>query len=236
MSAGESIMQVQILTWQFSVKRIRPNSEELIKKYNAIAHQWQQKIQQFGYDRVYASLFAGLHDVLHNHFARHRTISVLDCGVGSGALSVALYKSGHENLTLQGVDTSPAMASAARKHLAQQDIPMRIQIQDVRSLRYDDNAFGMVMTAHTIEHLPQPEGGIREMVRVLRPGAPLLIVTTRPGLLGSLVDAQWGLTCLSESELVADLRKAGLRNVQPVPLRGPFWCRHMSYAVIGWKR
>ena len=123
-------MQVQILTWQFSVKRIRPSSEELIKKYNAIAHQWQQKIQQFGYDRVYTSLFAGLHDVLHNHFARHSTISVLDCGVGSGALSVALYKSEHENLTLQGVDTSPAMASAARKHLAQQKIPMQIQIQD----------------------------------------------------------------------------------------------------------
>jgi len=44
---------------------------------------------------------------------------------------------------------------------------------------------------------------IREMVRVLRPSAPLLIVTTRPDFLGSLIDAQWGLTCLAESALVA---------------------------------
>ena len=114
-----------------------------------------------------------LHNVLHSNFAGHSTISVLDCGVGSGALSVALYKSGHENLTLVGVDSSPAMAIAARKHLAQHGVPMRIRTQDVRRLPYDDNAFSMVMAAHTIEHLPKPEVGIREMFRVLRPGAPL---------------------------------------------------------------
>lgn len=229
-------MQVQILTWQLSVKRVRPTTEELVAKYNVIAHQWQQRIQRLGYDQVYARLFASLYDDLHNNFARHSTISVLDCGVGSGALSAALYKSGHDKLTLQGVDTSPAMASAARKHLAQQGVPMRIQVQDLRSLPYDDNAFGMVMAAHTIEHLPQPQVGIREMVRVLRPGAPLLIVTTRPDLLGALINLQWGLTCLEETVLVKALVSAGLHDVQPVPFGGPLWCRYMSYALIGWKR
>ena len=51
-------MQVQILTWQLSVERIKPSSEDLINKYNAVAHGWQQKIQRFGYDKAYASLFA----------------------------------------------------------------------------------------------------------------------------------------------------------------------------------
>lgn len=232
---GETIMEIDILTWQLSVKRIKPSSEELIDRYDAIAHQWQRKVQFFRYDRAYASLFARLHDVLHSHFSGYSTADVLDCGVGSGALSVALHNAGHDNLTLRGVDTSPAMVNASRDHVAQQGVPIQVQLQDVRSLPYEDNTFGMVMTAHTIEHLPQPQAAIREMVRVLRPDAPLLIVTTRPGLLGSLVDAQWGLNCLEESMLFAGLVKAGLRDVQTTPLLGAFWCRFLSYAVIGWK-
>lgn len=232
---GETIVEVDILTWQFSVKRIKPSSDELIDRYDAIAQQWQRKVQFFRYDRAYASLFARLHDVLQSHFAGYSTADVLDCGVGSGALSVALHNAGHDNLTFRGVDTSPAMVNAAREHVAQQGVPMQVQLQDVRSLPYEDNTFAMVMTAHTIEHLLQPQAAIREMVRVLRPDAPLLIVTTRPGLLGSLVDAQWGLNCLEESVLFAGLVKAGLRNVQTTPLLGAFWCRFLSYAVIGWK-
>ncbi len=232
-------MQVQFLTWQLSVKRVRPTAQELVEKYNSIADQWQQKIQRFGYDKAYASLISQLHDDLRNNFAKCRalcrTISVLDCGVGSGALSAALFKAGVGNLVLHGVDTSPTMAAVARAHLAQQGIPIQTRTQDVRSLPYADNAFGMVMAAHTIEHLPQPQIGIREMVRVLQPDAPLLIITTRPNLLGSLIDAQWGLTCLDEAALVEAFVSAGLRDVRPVQFGGPFWCRHMSYAVIGWK-
>lgn len=229
-------MQLQLLTWQLTIERVKPTPDELIRKYNTIAHQWQQKIQRFGYDRAYAGLLAQIEKPLCDHFAQSSNPTVLDCGIGSGALSAALAQANVGRLALHGVDASPAMASAARKHLARQGIPIQIQCHDVRSLPYDDNAFSMVMAAHTIEHLPQPELAIQEMVRVLQPGSPLLIVTTRPGLLGSLIDAQWGLTCLAESALVEAFRDAGLNEVQPVPLGGPIWCRFMSYALIGWKR
>ncbi len=233
-------MQIQILTWQLSVERIKPTPQELIEKYNSLADQWQQKIQRFGYDKAYTSLFTQLQSDLHDHFAKsgtaHSTTSVLDCGVGSGALSAALFKSGVGNLNLHGVDASPAMASVARAHLAQQGIPIQTRRQDIRSLPYVDDAFGMVMAAHTLEHLSQPEIGISEMARVLQPDAPLLIITTRPGLLGALIDLQWGLTSLEEAALVEMFETAGLRDVQPVRFGGPFWCRRMSYALIGWKR
>lgn len=185
------MVQIQLLTWQLSVKRVRPTTEELVEKYNAIAEKWQQKIQRVGYDQVYTHLFMQLHDDLRSNFAECGTISVLDCGVGSGALSAALFKSRVGNLVLHGIDTSPTMATVARTQLAHEGIPIHTRRQDVRSLPYANNAFGMVMAAHTIEHLPQPRAGIREMVRVLQPGAPLLIVTTRPGFLGSLIDLQW---------------------------------------------
>lgn len=238
-SVEKAIMQVKLLAWQLSVERIKPTPQELVEKYNAIADKWQQKIQRFGYDQVYTSLFMQLHDDLRNNFTKcgimRGTTSVLDCGVGSGALSAALLQSGVGNLALHGVDTSPTMATVARTHLAQEGIPIQTRTQDVRSLSYADNAFGMVMAAHTIEHLPQPQVGIQEMVRVLQPDSPLLIVTTRPNLLGSLIDMQWGLTCLDEAALVAACVSAGLRDVRPVQFGGPFWCRCMSYAVIGWK-
>lgn len=238
-------MQVQFLTWQLSVERVRPTPEELVEKYNSIADRWQQQIQRFGYDKAYASLFAQLQDALRDSFSNcgstGHTVPVLDCGVGSGALSAALFKSdifgsSSGNLRLHGVDASPAMATIARTQLAQQGIPIQTRRQDVRSLAYAENVFGMVMAAHTIEHLPEPQVGIEEMVRVLQPDAPLLIVTTRPSLLGSLIDAQWGLTCMAEAALVEMFENVGLHDVQPVRFGGPFWCRYMSYALIGWKR
>ena len=91
----------------------------------------------------------------------------------SGALSAVLFKSGVSNLVLHGVDTSPTMAAVARTHLAQQGLPIQTRTQDVRSLPYaTDNAFGMVMAAHTIEHLPQPQVEIEEMVLVVTARCP----------------------------------------------------------------
>ena len=43
-------------------------------------------------------------------------------------------------------------------------------------------------------------------------------------------------TCVEKkAELATNFAKAGLTNVQTLPLAGPPWCGWMSYAQIGWK-
>lgn len=39
----------------------------------------------------------------------------------------------------------------------------------------------LVMAAHMLEHLLNPAIRIKEMVRILRPGAPVILAVTRPG-------------------------------------------------------
>jgi SAM-dependent methyltransferase len=49
-------------------------------------------------------------------------------------------------------------------------------ICDLDALPFADTSFDAALSIVTLEHLPEPGAALREMARVLRPGAPLLIV------------------------------------------------------------
>jgi SAM-dependent methyltransferase len=65
------------------------------------------------------------------------------------------------------------------------------QLDDAYRLPQPDASFNTVLSAHLLEHLTRPEEAINEMVRVLRPGAPLVIVATRGNLAGQLIRLKW---------------------------------------------
>jgi SAM-dependent methyltransferase len=48
---------------------------------------------------------------------------------------------------------------------------------DMRTLPFGDNAFDGAIAVHSIEHVPDPEKALAEMVRVLGPGATAVLVT-----------------------------------------------------------
>lgn len=53
---------------------------------------------------------------------------------------------------------------------------------NVRRLPYADASFDAVIFAHVLEHMADPVATLHEMVRVLKPGAPLIGSVTRKGL------------------------------------------------------
>ena len=73
------------------------------------------------------------------------------------------------------------------------------------------------MSAHMLEHLPVPSVGLHEMVRVLQPQAPLILVVTRPGLLGPLIQLHWGKGCLAPKLLAEMMTEVGLTNIRFYP-------------------
>ncbi len=73
------------------------------------------------------------------------------------------------------------------------------------------------------------------MVRVLQPGTPLILVVTRPGLLGSLIQLYWVNGCLAPKVLAEMMTEVGLSKIR-FYLFNLGLSRWMSIACMGLKK
>jgi demethylmenaquinone methyltransferase/2-methoxy-6-polyprenyl-1,4-benzoquinol methylase len=228
-------MDMTIGTWRISVERTPPTSAELATMYDHAARHWQQSLHRQGYDRAYRDLFRRLreHGMLHRLDQGGR---VLDAGIGTGALSLALTETFPASIQIDGVDISAGMLAAARHALTRAGVPVQTHQQDMHHLPFADKSFDMVMSAHLLEHLDDPERGLAEMTRVLRPGAPLLVIVTRTGLFDALLQLKWRYTPIRPQQLAAWLQASGLRNIRRYELPdGLPLLQVQSVACIGFK-
>lgn len=205
-------MQWTIGWWQISIQRVWPTNKQLTQMYNQAAPNWHRLIQRFGVSRAYTQLFQSLQQSAVLDHLKDNSI-ICDCGVGTGAFSLALAKYVSSKIKVIGVDISPEMLTLAHQLFLQKGINHEIYHGDVNQLPFDDNTFNLVMSAHMLEHLPNPTMGLQEMVRVLRPGAPLIIAVTRPGLLGFWLESRWGNGCLTPNILVQMMNDVRLTNI-----------------------
>jgi ubiquinone/menaquinone biosynthesis C-methylase UbiE len=94
--------------------------------------------------------------------------NILDAGCGVGLLGEFL-----PNEQLWGVDISQKMVERAKKHIH------KVQIGDVEDLPYTDNSFDCIFARSVVHHLPHPEVGVRELIRVLKQGGRIIFFDTR---------------------------------------------------------
>jgi demethylmenaquinone methyltransferase/2-methoxy-6-polyprenyl-1,4-benzoquinol methylase len=227
-------MEAILGSWRIEVRRIPPTQQELARMYDRAAAHWHRSMRRLGYGRAYVALLAELERA--GELGRVARGEVLDCGVGTGAFSLALAGAGVRPVRLHGVDIAPRMLEEARRVLGAAGLEVALRHHDLRDLPFGDDRFAMVMCAHALEHLPDPGAGLREMVRVLRPGAPLVLVATRRGPLGTCLRLRWRNACLDPAALEEAARGAGLESVRLLPLRaGPPWCGGSSIALVGRK-
>jgi len=97
----------------------------------------------------------------------------LDCGCGTGFLSLELAARGHR---VSGVDFAPAMLVEARRKAAAQHLSIRFEEGDAEQLPFAPASFDLVISRHVLWTLPHPEAAVDEWIRVLRPGGRLAIV------------------------------------------------------------
>jgi SAM-dependent methyltransferase len=108
---------------------------------------------------------------------------VLEVGCGPGHLSIALAR--RHGLDVTGLDLDPAMierarANASRVAVADTNQPT-FTVGDAASLPFPDGSFDLVVSTFSMHHWANPSGGLAEIGRVLRSGAPALIWDFRPG-------------------------------------------------------
>ena len=227
-------MEWTIGWWQISVNRVYPTTSQLSKTYNQAACWWHQHLRFFGYDYAYRQLWRSLKNT--NILPDSKDFSTIcDCGIGTAAFSLAFAQTINSTTQITGVDISSEMLKIAHQKLYQANIKHQICQSNINQLPFADYSFDGAISAHTLEHLPNPGQGLQEMIRILRPGAPLVLVVTRSGLLGTLIQSHWGNRCFHQEELGLFMSKAGLTQVQFFSF--PFGlARFTSIACVGFTR
>ncbi|MGJ3248441.1 MAG: class I SAM-dependent methyltransferase [Elainellaceae cyanobacterium] len=226
-------MEWTIGWWQISVQRVYPTNAELAQTYNRAAAWWHQHLSLLGYRAAYRHLWRSLQQT--DSFSCSKSISTLcDCGIGTAAFSLAFAETISPHAHIVGVDLSPEMLHRAEQKLIQAGIHYHLCQSDVRTLPFANDFFDAVISAHMLEHLSNPLEGLREMYRVLRPGAPLVLVITRRGLFGSFIQGYWGNRCFSQKALMNLMTEAGFSNLKIIPFPLGL-ARFTSFACIGFR-
>lgn len=203
----------RIGSWQVSISRCVLPPGQLASRYDVIAADWEHTVQRYQLETAYQQpLFAsGAPDSLAGISGEAQ---VLDCGVGSGSLSMALQRLlTDKRVNWYGIDTSSEMLNTAEAVTRRAGMTVSLKQANVLSIPYADASFDMVMAAHVLEHLPQPDRALKEMVRVLKPGGRLFICMTRRSLFGMLIQMRWRTWAVTELQGVAWLRGCRLSDI-----------------------
>jgi SAM-dependent methyltransferase len=99
--------------------------------------------------------------------------SALDAACGTGRHAAQLVRLGHRVL---GIDLTPEMLDRARERVPAAEF----QTGDLRKLPVDDASFELVVCGLALAHLPELDGAVRELARVLAPGGHLIVSVLHP--------------------------------------------------------
>lgn len=134
------------------------------------------------YDREMALLDRLLFRDTRRWICAQATGQVLEVAIGTG-LNIGLYPLG---VALTGIDLSPAMLAIARRRARELGRTVDLRCGNAETLDFPDASFDTVVCTFSLCGIPDHEQAVAEMVRVLRPGATLLladhVAATHPAL------------------------------------------------------
>lgn len=165
---------------------------------------------------------------------------VVDVGGGTGFTTLGIVKHvDNDNVTL--LDQSPHQIEKARQKEALKGVT--IMEGDAEDLPFPTDTFDRYVSAGSIEYWPDPQRGIKEAYRVVKPGGlACLIGPVHPTFWLSRFFADMWMLFPTEEEYIEWFTKAGFEDVKLKRI-GPKWYRGvrrhgliMGCSVTGVKR
>lgn len=103
---------------------------------------------------------------------------ILDLCTGTGDLALAYDRAAKGKLRITGADFCPEMLQLARPKAEKQGAGNRIDWveADAQDLPFPNDTYQIVSVAFGLRNVADPDRGLREMVRVLRPGGRVAVL------------------------------------------------------------
>jgi ubiquinone/menaquinone biosynthesis C-methylase UbiE len=163
-----------------------PDREQTDPVKQQVAAHWDRRAahfdEDFGHSIRTAAERAAWDRILDLILPAGDALEALDIGCGTGFFSLELAFRGHR---VTGVDFAPSMIAQARKKAAERQATIRYEEADAEQLPFAAGSFNMAVSRHLLWTLPHPERAMDEWIRVLRPGARLIIVDSQANVSAS---------------------------------------------------
>ena len=221
-------------SWRVSIHRRALNASELVRSYDRVAPTWDRTLARLDYPGAYEFLLGRA--LAERLPSRGRgPLRALDAGTGTGDLACALARATSTPVAIEAVDLSARMLDQAGNRMNRAGLDFTLRQADARRLPYDDDTFDVAMTAHLLEHLPDPRVALAEMVRVTRPGGLVVACLTRRSALGFCVHLKWRTHMVTLAQAETWLEQVGVRNPRCLSADHTGFFRRMSIACAGTK-
>lgn len=176
MAAGAILLAVILLLWWLLVhtEGVYLGRRVVIWLYDLYAGRYDKIVQHEDVDE-HLHLAIPLMTRLHPH----TDPLVLDVATGTGRMLLALCQHARFEGYIIGLDASRGMLKQAIQKIEREHFEGYVTFMwgDGNALPFEDDSFDVVTCMEALEFMPQPDIGLQEIVRVLRPGGVLL--TTR---------------------------------------------------------
>jgi ubiquinone/menaquinone biosynthesis C-methylase UbiE len=160
-------------------------------------------------------------DVILRHLPQRPTLRLLDVAIGDGVYTSWLPA----GWSVIGIDISTVQLANCRRNNSERDL--KLVLGEAEVLPFCDHEFDAVLSIGGFNHFDDPEAALHEMVRVVRPGATIVISDELPDLTERMWGRKIGLPGLDRF-IVARLMNLGYAFTDLVERH-----RHLDIAAIG---
>lgn len=146
----------------------------------------------------------------------------VDVGCGTGAEVRRMAGLVGETGRVVGVEPHPGLRTVAAQRASEQGVGAEFVDGDAVSLPFDDDSVDVIRCERVFQHLPDPQGAVAEMARVLRPGGRVV-----------LIDSDWATAVARPGD--ADVFRRLLESTQrrtPNPFAGRHLRAQLSQAGL----
>jgi len=134
---------------------------------------------------------------------------VLDAGSGTGVITLGFQSAGLRPKHLVAVDLSRKSLEVARDQFRKDEscdsANISVAQSNILGLPFADETFDLVLTCGVLEYVPIGQG-LKEMARVMKDGAKLVLIPVKPSFVGSVLEILYKFKTIKLEDIIENAR------------------------------